>query len=49
MLLKSLIHPEGTSQVSDWGIRMVVDEKIYLEAYINKEYICLKSNTAQLV
>ena len=27
---------------------MVVNEKIYLEAYINKEYISLKNNTAQL-
>ena len=32
------------SQVSDWCFTMVVNEKIYLEAYINKEYICLKNN-----
>ena len=27
---------------------MVVYEKIYLEAYINKEYICLKNDIAPL-
>ena len=27
---------------------MVVCDKIYLEAYINKEYICVKNNSAQL-
>ena len=30
------------SQISDWGFVMVVCKKIYLEAYINKEYIWLK-------
>ena len=35
-------------QVSDWGFTMVVYEKIYLEAYTNNQYICLKNNTAEL-
>ena len=27
---------------------MTIYKEIYLEAYINKEYICLKNNTAHL-
>ena len=30
------------------GFTMVVSEKIYLEAFINNQYICLKNDTAQL-
>ena len=38
-----------------WSVRIyfetfinMVCEKIYLEAYINNQYICLKNNTVQL-
>ena len=49
----SLMEPEGTSeirtparvsQVSGWAFTTVVYEKIYLEVYINNEYICLKKD-----
>ena len=36
------------SQVSDWGFTMVVYEKILLEVYINKQYISLQNDAAQL-
>ena len=37
------------AMVSDWGgFTMVINEKIYLEAFINKQYAKLKNNTAQL-
>ena len=48
-----LMEPEGTSeirtsarvsQVSGWGFTTMVYEKLYLEVYINNEYICLKKD-----
>ena len=36
------------SHVSDWGFLLLVYDKIYLETQINKKYIWLKNNTAQL-
>ena len=36
------------SEVSDWSFTMGIYEKIYLELYIDNQYIWFKTNTAQL-
>ena len=36
------------AQGSDWGLTVVIYEKIYSEAYINNQYIWLKNSTAEL-
>ena len=51
----SVVFEEIRKFLQWWSMRMYLEtfinmvcEKIYLEAYINNQYICLKNNTVQL-